>query len=907
MTKRIMSILTTLVMVVGIVANVNLSSYAKTDYSKIIDVDIYKAQCFAGIAKDKHSDAVKRCNELYNYYINENIHSPTQSFLDAVYENKALMDDYNEWELYSLAAEPSSALDLVMKKSDYYESLIISMFSKASQSDSEWQKFLNNKIINGSNKMLNTLCSIANVGQVSELVDNLNIKDSKTVEYVKQTVDNYFPTGVASKVTGVVGDVLETAKDITDLVDKLSAYGSMVELDSSAKLWLEQMYNSCTSSTDTALKNALLNLKSSSTGFAKTALVMIKETSFSISNWAIKTAIDDGITALASTNPVVMAVCTGLKAGKTICNIFFNSDDVCEQLFLMECIYDVQDLSRNVAESCKNTFIKSQTKDNALTFTYAVDCYYESIINVDIDCMEDFLDKLYNGGILKELIKWIYGATDDYQDCVNTLEGLRNARIDNKTLMISYYKAALRANYPETFVYYYVKDDTVAITGLSFSVSRIFPPGYPAGYADLLVGDFSNLDIQYTPSNTTQKGFSVVSDNPDVIKVNGNVITAVSAGTAKITITSTENPRYFYTKEIKVGEKLNNTDDSTNDENITSRFTYIIKNDEVTITGVVDSYNLTSITIPSKIEGYPVTRIGDYAFSSSHLLTLACTSLVSVSIPNSITIIGDYAFAYCSSLKSIAIPNSVKSIGPFAFAGCASLTNVTIDNKMTNIGFYAFYNCSGLTIKCHKDSYAEQYAMDNGIKYELLDANPTVNPSEKPSQNSSNNPSQKPTNNSNNNPTNSLQNSNNNQSNKPNNNTNKQNPTTAPTTKSSNKNIKSKSTQNNIKFIAPTTIKKAKIKNLNAEAKGKKITVSWKKIKNAKGYQVQAATNKKFKKKQIVFDKKTKKKKITIKGNKIKKNRIYYIRVRAYTTGKNANGKPKYTYSKWTKKKVMTR
>ena len=131
-----------------------------------------------------------------------------------------------------------------------------------------------------------------------------------------------------------------------------------------------------------------------------------------------------------------------------------------------------------------------------------------------------------------------------------------------------------------------------------------------------------------------------------------------------------------------------------------------------------------------------------------------------------------------------------------------------------------------------------------------------------------------------------------------------QNTTTTTTikTKSPNTNIKSKSTLTT--SPAPTAIKKAKIKNLNAKAKGKKITLSWKKIKNAKGYQLQAATNKKFKKKQIVFDKKTKNKKITIKGNKIKKNRIYYIRVRAYTTGKNTNGKPKYTYSKWTKKKV---
>ena len=832
--------------------------------------------------------------------------------------------------------------------------------------------------------MLNTLCSIANVGQVSELVDNLNIKDSKTVEYVKQTVDNYFPTGVASKVTGVVDDVLETAKDITDLVDKLSAYGSMVELDSSAKLWLEQMYNSCTSSTDTALKNALLNLKSSSTGFAKTALVMIKETSFSISNWAIKTAIDDGITALASTNPVVMAVCTGLKAGKTICNIFFNSDDVCEQLFLMECIYDVQDLSRNVAESCKNTFIKSQTKDNALTFTYAVDCYYESIINVDIDCMEDFLDKLYNGGILKELIKWIYGATDDYQECVNTLEGLRNARIDNKTLMISYYKAALRANYPETFEYYYVKDDTVAITGLSFSVSRIFPPGYPAGYADLLVGDFSNLDVQYKPSNTTQKGYNVISDNPDVIKVNGNVITAVSAGTAKITITSTDNPKIFYTKEIKVKEKLSDVDNET----LISRFTYTIENNKATITGLASGYNPTYLKIPSKINGYTVTKIGDRAFmyintiksitipdsvttidwafyNCGNLTSVTignnvasigintfynCHSLTSITIPNSVTSIGYGAFVNCTSLTSVTIPNSVTSIGNSAFSSCESLSYITIGNSVTSIEDYTFHNCYSLTgikipnsvtsigyeafawnnsltnviipdsvidikpdtfrscnnliIKCYQGSYAEQYAIENNIKYELFDdTDTTIKPSENTSESQSQ--SQNNTNNIDNNSQNSTTAPTNNSSQNTNSNSN-QNTTTTPTTKtkSPNTNIKSKSTLTT--SPSPTAIKKAKIKNLNAKAKGKKITVSWKKIKNAKGYQVQAATNKKFKKKQIVFDKKTKNKKITIKGNKIKKNRIYYIRVRSYTTSKNADGKPKYTYSKWTKKNVKT-
>lgn len=135
----------------------------------------------------------------------------------------------------------------------------------------------------------------------------------------------------------------------------------------------------------------------------------------------------------------------------------------------------------------------------------------------------------------------------------------------------------------------------------------------------------------------------------------------------------------------------------------------------------------------------------------------------------------------------------------FPFKNVKIETGITIPNSVTIIGIEAFHGCYNLTIKCFNGSYAEQYAIENDINYELLDANPTVNPSEKPSQNSSNNPSQNPTNNSNNNPTNSSQNPNNNQSNKPNNNTNKQNPTTA-----------------------PTTIKKAKIKNLKAKAKGKK-------------------------------------------------------------------------------------
>ena len=63
----------------------------------------------------------------------------------------------------------------------------------------------------------------------------------------------------------------------------------------------------------------------------------------------------------------------------------------------------------------------------------------------------------------------------------------------------------------------------------------------------------------------------------------------------------------------------------------------------------------------------------------------------------SVTSIGDCAFRYCTSLKSITIPNSVMEIGSSAFSGCSSLTSITIPNSVTNIGDSTFWGCSSLT------------------------------------------------------------------------------------------------------------------------------------------------------------------------------------------------------------------
>ena len=118
--------------------------------------------------------------------------------------------------------------------------------------------------------------------------------------------------------------------------------------------------------------------------------------------------------------------------------------------------------------------------------------------------------------------------------------------------------------------------------------------------------------------------------------------------------------------------------------------------------------NLTSITIPNS-----VTSIGDCAFfGCSNLQSITtpdsvtsigkstfygCSNLESITIPGLVTSIGDYAFYNCSNLESITIPASVTSIGYCAFNECSNLQSITIPDSVKIIGDYAFHNCSSLT------------------------------------------------------------------------------------------------------------------------------------------------------------------------------------------------------------------
>ena len=223
---------------------------------------------------------------------------------------------------------------------------------------------------------------------------------------------------------------------------------------------------------------------------------------------------------------------------------------------------------------------------------------------------------------------------------------------------------------------------------ISDSVTTIEGDAFSGCYALAEVYNLSKLDIQKgDESNNGKVGCyaKVIHKSADeptrIVKDLENGIAYYVEESTKIALTLLDKPK----KSITI------TDDCTeiNQYAFQKRgLTSVIIGNSVTNIGeaaFADCSGLISVTI-----GNNVTSIGKLAFRM-------CSSLQSITIPNSVTTIGDSAFSGCRKLPSITIPDSVNSIGYAVFSSCSSLTSVTIGNSVNSIGYNAFSGCSSLT------------------------------------------------------------------------------------------------------------------------------------------------------------------------------------------------------------------
>ena len=129
-----------------------------------------------------------------------------------------------------------------------------------------------------------------------------------------------------------------------------------------------------------------------------------------------------------------------------------------------------------------------------------------------------------------------------------------------------------------------------------------------------------------------------------------------------------------------------------------------------TITGM-GTCTATEVYVPSVIDGYKVTRIGEIAFISEPITAIhipstvteildgafhRCTELTEVTLPSSIQSMGYQVFQYCTGLTTVTIQCSLVELPRMTFEGCTSLTTVKLPSGMSSIGMAAFANCTSL-------------------------------------------------------------------------------------------------------------------------------------------------------------------------------------------------------------------
>ena len=289
-----------------------------------------------------------------------------------------------------------------------------------------------------------------------------------------------------------------------------------------------------------------------------------------------------------------------------------------------------------------------------------------------------------------------------------------------------------------------------------------------------------------------------------------------------------------------------------------------------------------NLVIPDTIDGYTVTEIGTSAFANQTSIQTVkfpanlkqigvkafenCTGLLEVTLPDTITGVGRLCFSGCTALKKAVLNKGRINIVYGMFANCTSLTEVVIPDTVENITMYAFLNCKSLThlnlpaslktIDMHAFdgagittiTYAGTKAQWQKVKKDLTGNGSFVTATVTDSTG------------------------------------------TSFTVNGSNTD---QNLQTTVKKPAKAAIKKVKKYKYKKNA----FTVSWKKVSKARGYQVQIATDKKFRK-----NKKTK----NSYGNsyvfsKLKAGKTYYVRVRAYVYDDDY----KKVYGSWSKTKKI--
>lgn len=251
----------------------------------------------------------------------------------------------------------------------------------------------------------------------------------------------------------------------------------------------------------------------------------------------------------------------------------------------------------------------------------------------------------------------------------------------------------------------YIEDITILVNG-STEVDRLGVGESVALSAVISPEDATAQDITWSVENGDGQAYTeyhtriVEPDNGHgFIERKFYSLRGVSAGTVTLVATANDSKEVVAKKEMTVTDTVRSyaLPDGSGSIYYNTETGFIVRADS----------NVRDVLIPAQIDGVTIVGIAQNVFAhKSYGRDDDNTTLTSVSIPNTVTEIGEYAFNSCTALTTIrfAPGSSLRTIGERAFYRCYGIASLTIPDSVQTIGMYAFSGCSGIVTLVIPDS-----------------------------------------------------------------------------------------------------------------------------------------------------------------------------------------------------------